>query len=476
MRRLVCPIAALTLVACSGDNNPLFNSGSLHVSNVSVNLNPYNVLSLNFSFDATGGDSARILYTSPTDSGSTPWSRLVSGANHMTVLGLLPQQEYQLTLQVVGANGETVTPKYLQFSGALPPFVADAKITYTGTPGPGFTLLSPIEETTQSTAAIAFDSLGRVRWYREFPNWHMVDAQMQRNGHYTIGLASPQLELQFLEEGPFIEVLPNGDSVTTYSAPAGYQTDAHEVVLTGDSASGVVAQFFAYDTARNVNLTPIGGPSSAEIYGHHVFRMIGNSVAFSWDAWSTYGITDWIEPSNFTGDFDHPNAISLDADSNYIISFRNMGCVVKMNRTTGAIIWQLGGVRSTFKILNDPLGFFSAQHFARRLPNGHILLYDDGVRHSPPETRAVEYALDTVANTATMVWEYVPQPAVFTEVVGSAQRLANGNTVVGFGYVSQIDEVDPNGHLLARGFFTWSGAKAFYRSLRMPSLYQYETP
>jgi hypothetical protein len=168
--------------------------------------------------------------------------------------------------------------------------------------------------------------------------------------------------------------------------------------------------------------------------------------------------------------------LSLDADSNYIISFRNMGSVVKMDRNTGAIIWQLGGVRSNFTIVNDPLGFFSAQHFARRLPNGHILMYDDGIRHSPQQSRAVEYALDTVAHTATMVWQYVPVPAVFTLVVGSAQRLQNGNTVVGFGFASQIDEVDPTSRLLARGVFTWSGAKAYYRALRMPSLYQYQTP
>ncbi len=476
MRRLFCVVAVLSVGACS-ESNPVFRSGSLQVSDVNIQSNPYNALSLRFTFHATGADSARILYGAPGDTGATPWFHLVSGSNRLTVLGLLPETVYHLTLQVMGVNGETVTPRYTQTVGELPSELQDAKITYTGTPGPGYTLVSPIEETSSLGAAIAFDSLGRVRWYREFPTWHLVDAQMQRNGHYTIGLASAVLEQKFIEIGPFIELLPSGDSVATYQAPTGFQTDAHEVVLTGDSASGEVAQFFAYDTLRNVDLTAIGGPASAEIYGHTVFRIgPGTTTDFSWDAWNTYSVTDWIEQPNFTGDFDHPNALSLDADSNYIISFRNMGAVVKMDRVTGAIIWQLGGAKSTFTIVNDPLGFFSAQHFARRLSNGHILMYDDGIRHSPQQSRAVEYALDTVANTATMVWQYIPSPRVFTEVVGSAQRLANGNTVVGFGFASQVDEVDANAHLLARGTFKWSGAKAFYRALRMPSLYQYETP
>jgi hypothetical protein len=473
MMRLFCAIAVLVLAACS-ESNPTYTSRSLHVSAVAIRRNTYNGLSFRFDFQATGADSARILYAGPGDTGATPWSRLVSGANSMNVLGLLPANPYNLTLQVVGPGGATIEPRFLQATDDLPTSIADARITYSGTPGPGYTLVSPIEPTTPSSAVIAFDSLGRVRWYREFTNAGTLDAQLQRNGHFTVGVTAQIIPIQV---GPFVELLPSGDSIATYVAPAGYQTDSHEIVLTGDSASGETAHFFAYDTARVLNLTSIGGPSSDSVLGHTLFRMApSNHVAFSWDAWSTYGITDWLEQPGATPDFDHPNSLALDADSNYLISFRNMDNVVKLDRQTGAVIWQLGGARSTFTVVNDPLVLFSGQHFVRRLANGHILMYDDGNRHSPPTSRAVEYALDTVAKTATFVWQYLPQPAVFTPIVGSAQRLANGNTVVGFGLASQIDEVDANGHLLARGAFSWSGAKGFYRALRLPSLYRYEAP
>lgn len=473
--RVMCAIAVLVLAACSESNPTGYNAGSLHVGGVTVHHNANNGLSFHFTFQATGADSARILYAGPGDTGATPWSHLVSGQNQMDVLGLLPAIQYNLTLQVVGVAGATVDPQFLQVTSNLPTSLTDAHITYTGTPGPGYTLLSTILEKTGNTAAIAFDSLGRVRWYREFTNTSSLDAQMQRNGHFTVGLTNP--DSLTIQVGRYIELLPNGDSVAGYTAPAPYQTDCHEIVLSGDSATGITAQFFAYDTTRAFNLTALGGPADGKVYGHTLFRMTGPStVTFSWDTWSAFGISDWVEQGGTTADYDHPNALSFDADSNYLISFRNMASVVKLNRNTGAVIWQLGGNRSTFTIVNDPLGFFSAQHFARRLPNGHILMYDDGDRHSPSTSRAVEYALDTVANTATLVWQYLPQPAVYTPVVGSAQRLANGNTVVGFGQAAQIDEVDANGHLLARGMFTWSGATAFYRALRLPSLYRYETP
>lgn len=468
------------LLACSDANTPVFSSGALRVSNIQVGTAVHNALAFKITFTATDADSAQIQYMAPGDSSQTPWMKLVSGNNSMPVLGLLPGLFYRMTLVVHGPNGLVVTPKFVGTTGNLPDDLADAHIQYTGTPGPGYTLISPIEATgkTLNTYAMAFDVTGRLRWYRGFPSSQSLDVQMQKNGHYTVGLNALSNTNQ-QETGPFIELLPDGDSLATYTAPTGYSTDSHEVVLSGDSASGEYAAFFAYDTARTLDLTSIGGPSSATIYGHTLFRLNPNgSVAFSWDSWSYFGLSDWTEDANngFTGDYDHPNAISFDADSNYIISFRNMDNVVKMNRNTGAIIWQLGGARSTFTFVNDPLGFFSGQHFARRLGNGNILLYDDGLRHSPPTSRAVEYAIDTVHNTATMVWQYLPQPPVFTLAVGSAQRLQNGNTVVGFGLASQMDEVDPNAHLLARGMFVWSGAKAFYRAIRLPSLYKYETP
>jgi hypothetical protein len=470
---------ALAAVGCSDASNPVFSSGSLVVNSISVSSNLYNALSFNVAFNATDGDSAQVQYVGTGDSSQTPWTKVTSGHNGLVVLGLLPTTFYRITLVVQGPSGYRVSPHLTYTTGALPSDLADAHIAYTGTPGPGYTLISPIEATgvTNNTFAMAFDTAGRVRWYREFTGWQSLDVQMQTNSHYTVGLNYLSNSTQ-QEIGPFVELLPSGDSLATYIAPSGFATDGHEIVLSGSTATGEVAQFYAYDTVRTENLTSIGGPSTAQIYGHSLFRIGPGGVQFAWDAWNYYGLNDWTEAANngFTGDFDHPNALSFDVDSNYIMSFRNMDAVVKLDRMTGARIWQIGGTQATMTFVNDPLGGFSGQHFARRLSNGHLLLYDDGLRHSPQTSRAVEYAIDTVGNTATMVWQYLPTPAVFTLAVGSAQRLTNGNTVVGFGFAAQIDEVDANAKLLSRGMFKWTGAKAFYRALRLPSLYQYETP
>ncbi len=481
MRNRVCVLGLLILAACSDSSPRVLTDGALTVSNVSISSNPFNVLSFRVAFDAVNGDSARVLYMATTDttgalvdSGSTPWQHVAQGPNRITPLGLLPHTTYHLTLQVTGKGGAMLEPKYNEATDFLPSDLLTAKIAWTGTPGPGYTLISPINVVIPRAYAMAFDGQGRVRWYRRFDNVSSLDAQMQRSGHITVGLS--HITPDSLNIGPFVEILPSGDSLATYNAPAGYLTDTHEIVVSGDPANQIV-QFFAFDTLRNVDLSGVGGAANAPIFGHSLFRQTAQGARlFAFDAWNHFDVSDALEPVTAGSDFDHPNALSFDTDSNYLVSFRDFDAVDKIDRNTGNVIWQLGGVKSSFTFKNDPFGSFSGQHFARRIANGHILLYDDGTRHSPQTSRAVEYALDTVAHTATMVWQYLPQPAVFTAIVGSVVRLANGNTVVGFAFASQIDEVGPNGNLLARGKFSFSGAKEFYRALRLPSLYRYETP
>jgi hypothetical protein len=76
-----------------------------------------------------------------------------------------------------------------------------------------------------------------------------------------------------------------------------------------------------------------------------------------------------------------------------------------------------------------------------------------------------------------MVWQYVPEPAVFVAFTGSAQRLSNGNTVVTFTSAQFLDEVSPSGVLLSRmAIHNPDPSYAPYRTQRIRSLYRYDTP
>src|SRR5690242_710919 len=79
------------------------------------------------------------------------------------------------------------------------------------------------------------------------------------------------------------------------------------------------------------------------------------------------------------------------------------------------------------------------------LPNGHLLLFDNGNGRPAAEggvySRALELELNRNSMTATKVWEYRHPLTTsggtsayqFASAASSAQRLENGNTLVLFG-------------------------------------------
>jgi hypothetical protein len=48
-------------------------------------------------------------------------------------------------------------------------------------------------------------------------------------------------------------------------------------------------------------------------------------------------------------------------------------------------------------------------------------------------SRAVEYELDEINKIATLVWEHRNTPDIHGHILGNAQRLPNGNTLIGWG-------------------------------------------
>ena len=122
------------------------------------------------------------------------------------------------------------------------------------------------------------------------------------------------------------------------------------------SSSPATAHLFALQK-HTTDLAPINGPASGPINAHWLHRLNPDGAPeFGWNSWTHYTIIDCLLGYRATGgDFDHPNAIEFDLDHrNYIVSFRNLSAIVKLDYNTGAAIWQLGGTNNQFRIPERP--------------------------------------------------------------------------------------------------------------------------
>lgn len=247
-------------------------------------------------------------------------------------------------------------------------------------------------------------------------------------------------------------------SLLPHNNHGSHPTDNHDFIYINDNHYIIPT----YYTRENVDMTAYGGSNSVNI-GEFLFQeIVNNQVVFEWDT-ANYpellGATDPIYYSQYATsekvDYFHFNSIAIDPnDQNFVISARHTNQIYKIDRTNGNIIWRFGGNNDDFNLTGNQI--ISHPHHATILDNGHLLLFDNGVTKNPQESRIVEYELNETNLTANLVYEY-KENGRYSDIMGSAQKLNNGNYFIGWGgnitsqinaNKSDITEIDTNGNIV----------------------------
>ncbi|KAK0739468.1 ASST-domain-containing protein [Apiosordaria backusii] len=161
-------------------------------------------------------------------------------------------------------------------------------------------------------------------------------------------------------------------------------------------------------------------------------------------------------------DYFHINSVDKNPSGTaYLLSARDACSIVKVNATSGEVIWRLHGKRSDFKMGKKTK--FCFQHHARWLSddieNGVevISLYDNAAHgtehgegrevHTAEESSGKILKLDTKKWTAELVRGYYPPEAykLLSKSQGSTQVLPNENVLVNWGSEGAITEYTKDG-------------------------------
>ena len=239
-------------------------------------------------------------------------------------------------------------------------------------------------------------------------------------------------------------------------------TDIHDFVVRGNGNVVLIA----YEPAQR-DLSAIGKPDgapygTAEAVEDSVIQEVapdGREV-FRWNSWDHLAAEDCTQ-HRFPWDYAHLNSLQI-VDGDIVASFRGCSQVLRIDGETGAVAWRLGRSNRdwphpSLAILGDPHGEFCGQHSARLMPDGRLLLFDNGGHcQVDPSTgrawreggwfsRVVEYALDPEAGTATFLRHHGLHGAFdrHTRAWGNVQALANGNWLIGWGRGGLPEETPP---------------------------------
>lgn len=198
--------------------------------------------------------------------------------------------------------------------------------------------------------------------------------------------------------------------------------------------------------------------------------------------WSVFDHQDQIpptamEPGNCEAymlgaeDFDltHSNSVvPVPGEDAVLVSMRNTFRLVKIDMTSGDIIWQMGpdmgvGALDFEYVSAGPPAedWFRMTHNAQYVGPNRILVFDNSVCRYQPNclrgrwSRALEIEVDENARTVTPVWEHRVE---FAAAQGNVERHADGNTLICSGSGRSVVEVAPDGDETFRvkfGAGTW---------------------
>jgi len=170
-------------------------------------------------------------------------------------------------------------------------------------------------------------------------------------------------------------------------------------------------------------------------------------------------------------DLQHFNALDVAPNGDYVVTARHMDALFRVSRATGTVVWKLGGTASKdgaplLQFVGDALGGPKRPHDGRLLPDGSISVFDNRL-DSPGATRGVVYAIDTMANTATLTRTLARTDGVTVGTMGSTRVTADGHLIVGWGANSPLaTEIDEHGTLV----FELRGPEGgSYRSVKEPA-------
>lgn len=251
------------------------------------------------------------------------------------------------------------------------------------------------------------------------------------------------------------DMLEVTDTLTT----RGFKIDGHDWAF--DSNDGHMVLMGRAKHTENMSQVVEGGDTAATILDAIIQEFdADNNLIYTWNSADHFAVTDANEDSPYI-DFTeeeidpvHINSVAIDSDTSILISCRHMDEITKIDRRTGDIIWRLGGKMNEFTFINDTIGF-SHQHSISRLENGHILLFDNGNMHDSLYSTSVEYKLDEVNMTATLVHRFIRNLVTYSNHGGCTQREDHGNTIIGWGvYWPSFTEFHPDGSIALDVDFT----------------------
>jgi hypothetical protein len=384
--------------------------------------------------------------------------------------GSLPETSFDFTIAAVlprlsdsklpEEEADFARAPFLQIPMADTPAPPTFTVHSSNAPAEGYIFLSTNRPSPNTDSYImVVDNGGTIQWKQYNPT-QSPNFTPHKDGRYSYLRQSVTVPT----DATFIILDSNFNEIGQIKATDGNATKIHELLLLPNGHMMLLGRY-----TRIVDMTTVvtGGQPYASVEETVIqeFDASGN-IIFQWRTEDHYLITDGTHEDYTLQNINYSfiNALSIDNDGQLLASARRMDEITKIDRETGNIIWRLGGKHNQFTLIGDTT-WFSHAHNIQALPNGHYIMFDNGLYNKPKVSRGVEYVVDTAAKTVTQVWAFAHPDSIAGDMQGSINRLPNGNTLIGWGtnQARTYTEATPDKQVALDVTMTMNGPSTSYR-------------
>lgn len=398
---------------------------------------------------------------------ATPSTDTSATTHRVVVLGLKAGRDYAFKAVTVTDDGERLESGVSSVAidiqhPDLPILAIDEQELDAAMGGADGYVLFSIMQMANSWVAIV-DRDGDYVWYAQADDGlNIPSSHTSPDGDAIVYTQNDRLQKS--DVGGIVRLTMDGEEKLITFTPAGHH-DAIE--LPGEDSIAFInleVQDLVVDgrpaapiTFDNIYISPTGdrdGSAAEKLWSFNPddTEALGT---YPHDPWRMCEHFDDFAYSSGGRDYTHSNSImsNEDASSLYIMS-KNLDALIKVDRATGATVWQLGGRDSNFTFEGESGAFadspdtFSHPHMSHLWSDG-LCVFDNGYHHDTdnvgtkePFSRAIEYRYDESTMKVEKVWEWWLDPAYFNPELGDCRRLANGNHLVSVtvaGYAVELD-------------------------------------
>lgn len=356
-----------------------------------------------------------------------------AGQTWVRVRGLLPGAMHELAWSAEAPGGSADEGQVVvRTEGALPGFLPGFTIEGSGEGYGGYVLFDLLALTPDAPSSLfVLDTQGVTRWHIG-----RSDGVIGPPGVFAGAKLRPDGTLLFLRDYSLYVIDEMGVAqVELSSAELGLPGLHHDVIELESGNFLSMSYVFRDIEYPDIGVVPVAGDLLVELTPD-------GEIVWEWDAFDHLdpqrrreGFDEVIlDPATLESahDWTHGNGVVHDAATDTVLfSMRHQDWVVLIDRGSGDILWRLGS-EGDFALTAGTWPFH--QHSPEWQADGTLLLYDNGLGNPdlpfPEQTsRAVRYALDTDAMTATQEWEDEAEDFM-TIIAGDADRLPDGSILV----------------------------------------------